>query len=55
MIKQYNDVSTEDPVADCALLRIITRVGVMLSSLLINFASPQIDKELLYHPLYNLI
>lgn len=47
MIQEYNDVSTEDSVADCVLVKIVTCVGVMLSSLLINFASPPTDKELL--------
>lgn len=46
MIEQYNDVSAEDPVADCVLLRIITRVGVM---------PPPINKEVLYHSLCNLL
>lgn len=47
MIQEYNDVSTEDSVADCVLVKIVTCVGVMLSSLLINFTSPPTDKELL--------
>lgn len=53
LIQCYSALSTElkTIVADWILVRIITYIGVMLSSLLINFAGPPTDKELWYDSL----